>query len=1069
MRNYEDEYNQAQEQTALDPSIPAKVYSGFNPNAAAEASSSNLPPGPTPWQAGYDTLLKQLGAVQGQQDVYKGRSPLSADTHIQNIATSLARDYGVNSINDIEVRPRQVPVMVGDLSNEGGGQPIDSGMTETVYDYFSKNSGKQIPESKFASEGRGDGYSNYNLKPVPDGKGGFIALPVQQYSKSGMGAFVEDLAPVMPVINLALMAAGVPPLTMAAGNVALQAAGGNVNNIGDALKIAAPFLLQAGLQELPELTEGLRSGPEVAGYNKLTEAGQIASNLTGLSGIAANTVGGAAAGGIGSLLAGRDAGQGLLTGGLGGVAASAGDKIYQAALDSGFDKTAANAISRAATSVIRGLPSGDFEQIVANAGLSGAGAYLSKAVADATGSKFAGNAAALALQSAAGFDPNPSAYLTLLTQGKNELAAKEGATNNTANTTQTSNATSTNPADATINTILAGTADPLDQLQASDLGTGQRLDTVNVAGTSGTDTGNNLVLSNLGGRSDATNNPTLTSAQLAALTSTQLSSVVVTGNLPGLDSNTIANLTSGDLGTKGVSSTPINALTSQQVSALTSAQLPSVLVTAQKPGLDTSTLTDTVTAKNVVNTSSGPVTALSSATTALNSSQIAALSTSPIALASNQLATVVVTGQRPGLDTSTLTDVITSTPPARTSAPVALTTTQVAAVTSGFPAALTSGLTTLLTSDVGPFTSKQIGAMTSGTSALTSNQISALTTTEARGLQALGTSQERYWRQTGAQGTGGKGGVRFFDWYDTPENRTMAPPAMTSVNIPAITSQQAQAMTTPAPKQYFNQATNRYYTDSTGQWTPPAGWTRTGLKDGGEVKTKHYDGGGYADFDLGLDESLGNDWAQDLSYAPLGDLTGGADAAAAKTAADEADAQNVKNITAANAATDGSSILDRLLKLAKDNPNLTKLLASAGIGGLLGYAGRPKPVNPLGMQGGSLGLTQAQVHGALKGIPVKRAGGGEIDGYAGGGGLHYLKSAEDGMADKIPATIDNKQPAKLSGGEFVIPADVVSHLGNGNSEAGAKQLYDMMDRIRHARTGTKKQGKQINPAKFTPK
>jgi hypothetical protein len=73
------------------------------------------------------------------------------------------------------------------------------------------------------------------------------------------------------------------------------------------------------------------------------------------------------------------------------------------------------------------------------------------------------------------------------------------------------------------------------------------------------------------------------------------------------------------------------------------------------------------------------------------------------------------------------------------------------------------------------------------------------------------------------------------------------------------------------------------------------------------------------------------------------------------------------------------------------------------------------------------------------------------------------------MADKIPATIDNKQPAKLSGGEFVIPADVVSHLGNGNSEAGAKQLYAMMDRIRHARTGNKQQGKQINPAKFTPK
>ena len=50
------------------------------------------------------------------------------------------------------------------------------------------------------------------------------------------------------------------------------------------------------------------------------------------------------------------------------------------------------------------------------------------------------------------------------------------------------------------------------------------------------------------------------------------------------------------------------------------------------------------------------------------------------------------------------------------------------------------------------------------------------------------------------------------------------------------------------------------------------------------------------------------------------------------------------------------------------------------------------------------------------------------------------------MADLIPATIDGTQPAALSDGEFVIPADVVSHLGNGNSEAGAEQLYSMMDR-----------------------
>jgi hypothetical protein len=80
----------------------------------------------------------------------------------------------------------------------------------------------------------------------------------------------------------------------------------------------------------------------------------------------------------------------------------------------------------------------------------------------------------------------------------------------------------------------------------------------------------------------------------------------------------------------------------------------------------------------------------------------------------------------------------------------------------------------------------------------------------------------------------------------------------------------------------------------------------------------------------------------------------------------------------------------------------------------------------------------------------------------------YLRGDTDGMADKIDTTIDNKEPAKLSHGEFVIPADVVSHLGNGNSDAGANVLYKMMDRVRHARTGTKKQGKEIDAEKFTP-
>ncbi len=81
----------------------------------------------------------------------------------------------------------------------------------------------------------------------------------------------------------------------------------------------------------------------------------------------------------------------------------------------------------------------------------------------------------------------------------------------------------------------------------------------------------------------------------------------------------------------------------------------------------------------------------------------------------------------------------------------------------------------------------------------------------------------------------------------------------------------------------------------------------------------------------------------------------------------------------------------------------------------------------------------------------------------------YLSGATDGMADVIPARIDGGQEARLSDGEFVIPADVVSHLGNGNSDAGAKQLYGMMDDVRMARTGKKAQGTQIDPDKFMPK
>ena len=100
---------------------------------------------------------------------------------------------------------------------------------------------------------------------------------------------------------------------------------------------------------------------------------------------------------------------------------------------------------------------------------------------------------------------------------------------------------------------------------------------------------------------------------------------------------------------------------------------------------------------------------------------------------------------------------------------------------------------------------------------------------------------------------------------------------------------------------------------------------------------------------------------------------------------------------------------------------------------------------------------------------LNMASGGisSLGGYSDGGRL--LKGPGDGMSDNIPAKIGNRQPARLADGEFVVPADVVSHLGNGSTDAGAKHLYKMMDQIRQARTGRKSQGKKINADKYLPK
>jgi hypothetical protein len=131
---------------------------------------------------------------------------------------------------------------------------------------------------------------------------------------------------------------------------------------------------------------------------------------------------------------------------------------------------------------------------------------------------------------------------------------------------------------------------------------------------------------------------------------------------------------------------------------------------------------------------------------------------------------------------------------------------------------------------------------------------------------------------------------------------------------------------------------------------------------------------------------------------------------------------------------------------------------------LVSYAQPPKNQYPARMSNLANSAAQRSMFAFAQGGGISSLGG-----YAAGGNPRLLKGPGDGMSDNIPATINGRQPARLADGEFVIPADVVSHLGNGSTEAGAKHLHAMMNKVRKARTGNPKQGKQINAKKYMPK
>jgi hypothetical protein len=130
------------------------------------------------------------------------------------------------------------------------------------------------------------------------------------------------------------------------------------------------------------------------------------------------------------------------------------------------------------------------------------------------------------------------------------------------------------------------------------------------------------------------------------------------------------------------------------------------------------------------------------------------------------------------------------------------------------------------------------------------------------------------------------------------------------------------------------------------------------------------------------------------------------------------------------------------------NPNVplpTSLIANAANGGIMRNYD-----DELGKDETS--LEQGNMQKGLFGLGYAHGGAANLGDYSDGGRL--LRGPGDGVSDSIPATIAGKQPARLADGEFVIPARIVSEIGNGSTDAGAKRLYAMMDRIQSGRKKT---------------
>jgi len=340
-------------------------------------------------QKNIDALRAQMGAMQsvGLQNnvnIYQNRSPVDADTHIDNIATSLARDYGVKDLRDIGVRtvvniadvnvaPRgQPPEMVkgyetlanGDIVwsyGQNKGQKINPKFIQQ--EYFNKETKQVIPAYKFASSGEGDGYSDYTLSTITLADGKNVVVPMQEYSKSGFGEVQENLAPYLPIVALALAATGVgtaigtsilgagasvgaaTAVGGAALNLGAQALAGNIKNASDVLQAVAPSAVTFGLSEIAGVYKAVDTAKQALAYadnledigtvsssiKAVTDAGVVVEQLTGISGKVADVLGNAVKGGVSASLSDQDVTTGTVFGALEGLKTAKVEKLREPA------------------------------------------------------------------------------------------------------------------------------------------------------------------------------------------------------------------------------------------------------------------------------------------------------------------------------------------------------------------------------------------------------------------------------------------------------------------------------------------------------------------------------------------------------------------------------------------------------------------------------------------------------------------------------------------------------------------------------------------------------------------